>query len=130
VPLDLAGDDSTAWSDAEAVAVVVAATAEPGILGVNERAVVAGYLYGAAAVMYTTATMLDVMDAERGEVVPLTFRTDGEYVWPEAVAYYVDQHGLAPYRPLLDAIRSADYHPRSPDAVSLFRAENALFATE
>jgi hypothetical protein len=99
-------------------------------LAADERAVVAGYLYGAEAVMYTTATMVDVMEPERGEVVPLSFRTDGEYVWPEAVAYYVDQHGLAPCSRLLDAIRSAGYQPRRPGSVALFRAEQALFATE
>jgi hypothetical protein len=99
-------------------------------LAAAERTVVAAYLYGAEVVMHTTATMIDVMNPDRGEVVPLSFRTDGEYIWPEAVAYYVDQHGLAPYGPLLEAIRSAGYQPSRPTGVALFRAENALFATD
>lgn len=92
----------------------------------DERRHVAGYLYGAEAVLLTTATMVDLMDPDRGDVVPLSFRTDGAFVWPESVAYYVDQHGLEPHPPLLAAIRAAQYRPPRVDGVDLFRAENVL----
>ncbi len=99
-------------------------------LAAGERSKVAAYLYGAEMLMITTATMLDVVEPQRGDVVPLSFHTDGHYVWPEAAGYYVDQHGLAPHPPLLAAIRSARYLPPAVDEVALFRAETALFETD
>ncbi|WFE27094.1 hypothetical protein O7623_28230 [Solwaraspora sp. WMMD791] len=97
-------------------------------LDAAERESVAGYLYGADAVLLTTATMADVVDPELGEVVPLTYRTDGRFVWPDASAYYAQRHGIAPYPPLLAAIRAADYRPPRTDLASRMRAEQALFA--
>jgi hypothetical protein len=95
-------------------------------LSTVERDGVVGYLRAAAPVLLTTAVMADVVEPARGEVVPLTFRTDGRYVWPEAVAYYAAEYGLAPYPPLLDAIRAAGYQPPAADGVALFRARAAV----
>jgi hypothetical protein len=92
----------------------------------EERRKVTAYLSGAEAVLLTTATMIDVVDASRGEVVPLSYRTDGSFVWPDAVPYYVEHYGLAPHLPLLETIRAAQYIPPRPDGVALFRAETAL----
>jgi hypothetical protein len=96
------------------------------VLSTVERAEVADYLRAAAPVLLTTAVMADVVEPARGEVVPLTFRTDGRYVWPEAVAYYAAEYGLAPHPPLLDAIRAAGYRPPAADGVALFRARAAV----
>ncbi|WP_436531119.1 hypothetical protein [Actinoplanes sp. HUAS TT8] len=93
-----------------------------------ERAGVAAYLDQADPVLLTTATMADVVEPSRGEVVPLTYRTDGRFVWPDAAAYYAREHGLAPFGPLLAAIRSADYRPPATPTVTRFRAEATLFS--
>src|SRR6202034_2854391 len=53
---------------------------EPGhrvITDQAERGRLLGYLRGGAMVMTSTARMHDVLDPEQGEVVPMTFRTDG-----------------------------------------------------
>ncbi|MFY1695440.1 MULTISPECIES: hypothetical protein [unclassified Solwaraspora] len=97
-------------------------------LDAAERESVAGYLYGSDAVLLTTATMVDVVDPGHGDVVPLTYRTDGRFVWPDAVAYHVRRHGIAPYPPLLAAARTTDYRPPRTDLASRMRAEQALFA--
>jgi hypothetical protein len=94
----------------------------------GERAAVAGYLATADAVLVTAATATDAVIPELGAVVPLSYRTDGRYVWPDAVGYYARHHGVAPYGPLLDRIRAAGYRPSMVDGVGLFRAERALFA--
>jgi hypothetical protein len=96
------------------------------VLSTVERAGVVDYLRAAAPVLLTTAVLADVVEPDRGEVVPLTFRTDGRYVWPEAVAYYAAEYGLAPHPPLLDAIRAAGYRPPAADGVALFRARAAV----
>lgn len=72
-----------------------------------EREHLLAYLTGAEAVLATSGTMTDVVDAGRGAVVPLTFRSDGIWIWPDAIAYYVREHGLAPEPELAAHVRSA-----------------------
>jgi hypothetical protein len=72
---------------------------EPGhrvIIDQAERDRLLDYLRGGAMVMTSTARMPDVLDPEQGEVVPMTFRTDGTWIWTDTVIYYLDRHGLAP----------------------------------
>ena len=66
--------------------------------------------------------MKDVIAPGRRKSVPLSYRTDGSFIWSEAVAYYVQQHGLAPHPMLLAAIRRAEYRPPRPNYVALSRA--------
>lgn len=54
------------------------------------------YLTSGTLVLHTTARTRDVLDPAAGQVVPSSFRTDGEWVWTDTVAYYLEQHGLAP----------------------------------
>jgi len=65
-----------------------------------ERDRLLGYLRGGEMVMTSTARMYDVVDPEQGEVVPMTFRTDGTWIWTDTVVYYLDRYGLAPDPPL------------------------------
>jgi hypothetical protein len=54
------------------------------------------YLASGTLVLHTTARARDVLDPDAGQVVPTSFRTDGEWIWTDTVAYYLEQHGLAP----------------------------------
>jgi hypothetical protein len=54
------------------------------------------YLTSGTLVLNTTARAQDVRDPEAGQVVPGSFRTDGEWIWTDTVAYYLEEHGLAP----------------------------------
>ncbi|WP_320065620.1 hypothetical protein [Micromonospora sp. RTGN7] len=67
-------------------------------------------LRSAVVITWSSAEMADVLAPERGEVVPLHLRTDGTWVWSDAVAYYLENYGLAP-DPDLAA------HLSEPDAV-------------
>jgi hypothetical protein len=71
----------------------------------EEREQMLGYLRGGAMVAATTATMNDAVNPEAGAVVPMNFRTDGEWIWADAVVYYLSCYGLAPERDLLEHIR-------------------------
>ncbi len=51
----------------------------------------------------------DAFDPGRAPSVPLTFRTDGSWVWPGAVAYYLREHDIAPDPELLAHIRRREY---------------------
>jgi hypothetical protein len=68
----------------------------------------------------------DVMDNRRHAVVPMNFRTDGHWVWADAVAYYLRTYGLAPDADLLEHIRARQYEVAVVDAVASHRALAAL----
>ncbi|KUL26276.1 hypothetical protein [Actinoplanes awajinensis] len=87
---------------------------------------VLAYLTAGAAVLGTTDRGTDVVDPERGAVVPLDLRTDGRWIWPDMVTYYLREHGLAPEPDLLADIRAAAAPP-AVDPVGEHRALAALF---
>jgi len=70
----------------------------------EEREGLVRYLRSGRMVLSTTGRDRDRLVPERGEVVPLSFRTDGDWVWSEALAYYVGEHGIAPERELRDHV--------------------------
>ena len=62
----------------------------------EERERIIGYLQGGFPVLVTTARMDDILDPAAGPVVPANFRTDGEWIWTDTVAYYLERYSLAP----------------------------------
>jgi hypothetical protein len=54
------------------------------------------YLTSGSLVLHTTGRTRDVLSPAAGQVVPASFRTDGEWIWTDTVAYYLEQHGMAP----------------------------------
>ncbi|HEY0537498.1 MAG TPA: hypothetical protein VGD53_03975 [Actinoallomurus sp.] len=71
----------------------------------------------------------DVLDPGRPGAVPVGFRSDGRWVWPDAVAYYLKHHDLAP-EPDLVAYVLAGPAPRVPmNRVARHRGLTTLFAS-
>jgi hypothetical protein len=93
-----------------------------------ERAGIIAYLRTGAELLMTMGAMDDVVAPERGEVVPMTFRTDGRWIWSEASAYYLEQHHLAPDPELLSHIRAVGGPPPRPDTAAMRRAMAVLTA--
>lgn len=62
----------------------------------DERDRLLRYLTSGTTVLHTTARTQDVLSPEAGQVVPTSFRTDGEWIWTDTVAYYLEEHGMAP----------------------------------
>jgi hypothetical protein len=56
-----------------------------------------------------TGNMVDPLDPDRGPVVPLSYRTDGTWVWQEALAYYMRARGAAPELEFLCHIEERGY---------------------
>lgn len=71
-----------------------------------ERPVIAQYLRECKVVAATSEQADDVVDESRTSVSPINIRTDGETVWPEDLAYYVEQYGVRPPPPLLERART------------------------
>jgi hypothetical protein len=62
----------------------------------GERDRMLHYLTSGTTVLHTTARTPDILDPGAGQVVPASFRTDGEWIWTDTVAYYLEHHGMAP----------------------------------
>jgi hypothetical protein len=74
-----------------------------------ERGAVLAYLRAGAVVLAVGGLGLDVFEPARGEVVPLGSRTDGEWIWSDGVAHYLEHHGVAPEPELYQRIRDRGY---------------------
>jgi hypothetical protein len=94
-----------------------------------ERRRVLGYLAAGEPVLVVRARTDDVVDPARHDTVPLGFRTDGRWIWPDAVAYYLDHHLLAPDPRLLAHIRAADYRCPLLTGAIVYRARTELQET-
>jgi hypothetical protein len=78
-------------------------------------------LRAATVISWSSARMTDVLNTERGQVVPMHLRTDGAWVWSEATPYYLEQYCLAP-DPDLTAHLSEPVRPEPLDEISVHRA--------
>jgi hypothetical protein len=87
-----------------------------------ERSAVAGYLRGAPVVIAAFGFDEDPLDPERPEVVPLTIRTDGHWVWPESEGYFAERYGIPPEPELLAHIQRQGYRWPEVDDETLIRA--------
>jgi len=67
----------------------------------QHRERLASYLEGGRLVLRATGRAVDPLEPALGPVVPLGYRTDGTWVWQEALAYYLRARGVAPELALL-----------------------------
>lgn len=74
-------------------------------LGDRDRDRVLDYLAHAPVVLAARSYDVDAFAPDREPAVPLNFRTDGTWVWPGAVVYYLREHNLTPDPDLVDHIR-------------------------
>ncbi|SEH02657.1 hypothetical protein SAMN05444920_12884 [Nonomuraea solani] len=85
-----------------------------------------GYLTSATLVRANDVLRDDIVDPARRATVPWNFRTDGAWIWSDALAYYLREHGLAPTGDFLDHLRTASARPPELDSVTTFRARATL----
>jgi hypothetical protein len=67
----------------------------PRLVGPDAARVLA-YLTRGEPVMDPPGALDDLLDPGRQGAVPVGFRSDGRWVWPDAVGYYLQHHDLAP----------------------------------
>ncbi len=97
------------------------ATGRPWLDGF-ERASVAAYLRGAPMLIAVFGFDEDPWDPTRPEVVPLSIRTDGEWVWSESEGYFAERYGIPPEPEFLSHIKARDYRWPDVDEETLERA--------
>jgi hypothetical protein len=82
----------------------------------DRRERIAAYLSGGRLVVRATGRMPDPMDPEGGSGLPLSYRTDGVWVWQESLAHYVLTRGVAPELEFLCHLEERGH--RLPDSVA------------
>ncbi|HEX6872778.1 MAG TPA: hypothetical protein VF163_16905 [Micromonosporaceae bacterium] len=92
----------------------------------HRRERVAAYLERGRLVLRAAGQMADPLVAGGPPVVPLHYRTDGRWVWPQALAYYLRQRGMAPELELLCRIEASGGLPPEPVSEDLARAAAAM----
>ncbi|WP_327000705.1 hypothetical protein OHA72_37020 [Dactylosporangium sp. NBC_01737] len=102
----------------------------PRLTDQTEREQVQAYLLGGTVLLYTTALMDDVVEPANTGRVPMSFRTDGAWIWTDTVHYYLATHLLAPDADLLTHIRNQRFEVPVPDSVALHRAMAVLQAPQ
>jgi hypothetical protein len=65
------------------------------------------YLDSAMPLLSTSTLMQDVFEPQSEPTVPLSFRTDGRWIWTDSISYYLERYSLAPEPELLAHLRSA-----------------------
>jgi hypothetical protein len=70
----------------------------------DERAKLLGYLNAAPMVLNRRELDLDRMTPDNGPMVPVAFHTDGRWIWPAAVNYYLHNYGVPPEPDLVEHI--------------------------
>jgi len=91
----------------------------------GERGELLEYLNSGPVVNSNRNLEIDRLDPEGRPLVPVAFHTDGTWIWPAAVNFYLHNYGIAPEHELLDHIRRQGL--RMPVVDEATRAAAAAF---
>jgi hypothetical protein len=94
----------------------------------KERDSILSYLNKGKVILRTSARDVDRVDESREKVVPIAFRTDGTWIWSEAVAYYLTTHDVVPEADFRDHLRRRGYRYQEPSEDEVKAASAALRA--
>ncbi|HEU5156892.1 MAG TPA: glycohydrolase toxin TNT-related protein [Streptosporangiaceae bacterium] len=81
----------------------------------GEAEAIADYLTKAPLVLAARSLDNDLLDPARPATVPLTYLTDGTWIWPGGVGYYLRTHGVPPEPELVEHIRRQGFQPPEVD---------------
>lgn len=74
-----------------------------------ERDLLLSYLDRAPVAVVGRGFDADVLNPDAPSVVPVAFQTDGLWIWPAAVGYYLRAYGVPPEPELVERARSLDF---------------------
>jgi SUKH-3 immunity protein len=69
----------------------------------------------------------DLLDPAQPAAVPCGYRTDGTWIWPDAMGYYLDRHAVAIPTELEQAAREVNHYHRGVTGARLGLAREALW---
>lgn len=85
-----------------------------------------GFLHGGSLVIRAAGLSEDWLAPSHPECVPLAFRTDGAWIWPAEIAYYLAHHGLLPEPDFLAHMAANGYVARTVADETIDEAERLL----
>jgi hypothetical protein len=85
-----------------------------------------GFLRGGSLVLQATVLREDRLDPGRTHAVPLGYLSDGEWIWPLEMAYYLEQHDVMPQAEFQEHMRARSYQAVEPSAEVLAAAARLL----
>ena len=94
---------------------------------VQERGRIAAYLAGGSILAATGGRASDVLKAEQVDAGALAIQTDGRWVWPADLTYYVAEYNVLLPVAFVDAMRAAGWTPPQLSNDDLVRIERTLF---
>jgi hypothetical protein len=80
-----------------------------------ELAGIVDFLRSGTIIVRISGLDRDRLDPTRGEAVPLSTMTDGEWIWSDGLRYYVQTHRIAPEPDFLAHMAAHDYVAPHPD---------------
>jgi hypothetical protein len=75
----------------------------------HERDLLLDYLDRAPVAVVGRGFDADVLDGDSPSIVPVAFQTDGNWIWPAAVGYYLRTYGVPPEPELVERARAAEF---------------------
>ena len=90
------------------------------------KARVSGFLRGGAVVLQAPGLRGDRLDPSAPAAVPLGYVTDGEWIWPLELAYYLEIHDVLPEEALLGHARRHRFEAGRPAPSVLREASDLL----
>lgn len=96
----------------------------------TERDRLLEYLEQAPVVLAAHSYDTDQLDPRGAASVPLTFHTDGSWIWPAAVGYYLRTHAVPPQADLVAHIREQGFQLPAVDERARQAAASAITAEQ
>lgn len=84
------------------------------------------FLSGGGFVLRSPGLREDRLDPSRSNVVPLGYLSDGEWIWPLEMSYYLEQHDVLPEEGFLEHMRQRGYEAAAPSPAVLADAARLL----
>lgn len=95
-----------------------------------ERPRIAGYLRGGSVLASTGRAVGDWFETSNTAVAPMNIRTDGVWVWPGDLAFYVERYGVAVPEELVAFMASRSWVAKVLTEEELQVAEQSMFSIE
>ncbi|MFF2554170.1 hypothetical protein ACFVUS_24440 [Nocardia sp. NPDC058058] len=92
----------------------------------QERQRIQQFLDGGAPILWARAKSLDLVDRSQGRAVPTIFRSDGQWIWPMGIGYYLLEYDVPPQTKFLQHIRDCGYVATVPDMPRIKQAIKLL----
>ncbi|MFD3744475.1 hypothetical protein [Nocardia sp. NPDC058633] len=94
-----------------------------------ERERIAAFLDGGLLVIRTTGLSADQLSSNDEQIVPMSYASDGAWVWHCGASYYLKKYGIGPQPEFLRHIENREYVANIPSkdelisAMTLFQQE-------